>query len=98
MVGLKNIHGYFSQCCREQGSEGKVLLSFDEKQYEKRNDGFLNCIQGKVTLLECLAGHQQQCKFQLSKKSYSRRGWEYRVGAEVTLIPWTVLQTAASLQ
>lgn len=32
MAGPMNIHGYFGQCCREQCSEGKVLLSFDEKQ------------------------------------------------------------------
>lgn len=31
-ISSMNIHGYFGQCCREQSSEGKVLLSFDEKQ------------------------------------------------------------------
>lgn len=31
-ISSMNIHGYFGQCCREQSSKGKVLLSFDEKQ------------------------------------------------------------------
>lgn len=69
MVGLKSSHGHLllpvlkvSGQCRE-GTPLPLITNNREK-----NDGFLNCIQGKVTGLECLAGHQEQWKFHLSKK------------------------------
>lgn len=79
MVGLKSSHGHLplpgmdAAGQRWEGAPLPFMTSSREKE-----DGLLKCIQGKVTLLQCLAGHQQQWQFQLSKNrnKTGEGGWE----------------------